>query len=70
MEKLNDERKLLDIFLCLGIQTRRDGIQILETINKSKVESNTPRHNWKSLDGQKIESTSSFHPLRGIVLEE
>jgi hypothetical protein len=30
----------------------------------------SPRHKWKSLEGQTVESTSTFPPFKGIVLED
>ncbi|MCQ5273484.1 hypothetical protein NE578_10685, partial [Schaalia odontolytica] len=30
----------------------------------------SPRHKWKSLEGKTIESTSTFPPFKGIVLED
>jgi hypothetical protein len=29
-----------------------------------------PKHKWKSLEGQTIESNLSFPPFKGIVLED
>ena len=29
-----------------------------------------PKHKWKNMDGQQIESTSTFPPFKSIFLEE
>jgi len=29
-----------------------------------------PKHKWKSIEGQTVESNSTFPPFKGIVLED
>jgi len=31
---------------------------------------NSPKHKWKSIEGQTVESNSTFPPFKGIVLED
>ena len=31
---------------------------------------NTPKHKWKSIECQTVESNSTFPPFKGIVLED
>jgi hypothetical protein len=50
----------------------QQSVQMMEGEKSKKTisEIESPRHKWKILDGQGIESTSTFPPFRGIVLEE
>jgi hypothetical protein len=37
---------------------------------KEKTQESSSQHEWKSLEGKSVESTSTFPPFKGIILED
>jgi len=48
-----------------------DSIQMMKSGKEAQeIEVLSPRHKWKNLDGNKIQSKFIFPPFKGIILED